>query len=280
MSRKAALAALLEPDPVEKVRLTKLFNGMPRRGFTDKPLQHAVAAPGRPQRPELIHPARVPQRGLGKPEGRAALLHAVAHIEFNAINLALDAACRFAHLPDDYYADWLQVAAEEALHFSLLSQHLETAYGMRYGDLAAHNGLWEMAEKTAEDVLARMGLVPRIMEARGLDVTPGIRQKLLQAGETRAAEILDIILRDEVGHVAIGNKWFRHLCEERGLEPVFTFSRLMQEYGAPGIRPPLNLEARREGGFDEAEIAWLQANVSSAPNRAPKHPFPPAPLAA
>lgn len=236
---------------------------MPRRSFTDKHLQHAIHAPGRPARPDLIHPARVPQRGLGKPEGRAALLHAVAHIEFNAINLALDAACRFANLPDEYYADWLQVAAEEALHFSLLSQHLETAYGMRYGDLAAHNGLWEMAQKTADDVLARMGLVPRIMEARGLDVTPGIRQKLLQAGDTRAADILDIILRDEIRHVAIGNKWFHHLCEERSLEPVAAFSRLMQHYGAPGIRPPLNLAARRESGFDEAELAWLQRQAAA-----------------
>ena len=262
-NRSSALIALLEPDPAQKVRLTRLFNGLPRRRFTDKHLQHAVFAPGRPARPELIHPASVPRRGLGKPEGRAALLHAVAHIEFNAINLALDAAGRFADMPDDYYADWLQVAAEEALHFSLLCEHLDTAYGMRYGDLAAHNGLWEMAEKTADDVLARMGLVPRIMEARGLDVTPGIRQKLLQAGDKRAAEILDVILRDEVGHVAIGNHWFHHLCAERRLEPVFTFSRLMAQYGAPGIRPPLNLEARRRGGFDEAEIAWLEAQARS-----------------
>ncbi len=178
-------------------------------------------------------------RGLGSAHGRAALIHAIAHIEFNAINLALDAACRFPGLPEDYYRDWVGVAAEEALHFSLLADHLRTL-GHVYGDFPAHNGLWEMAEKTHDDVLARMGLVPRILEARGLDVTPAIRAKLLRHGEDQAAAILDIILRDEVGHVAIGNRWYAWLCDARGADPAAEFTALSIRYNAPKVRLPFN----------------------------------------
>ena len=267
MPRKAALVALLEIDPREKSSLARLFDGMPRKPLLGETLEDIIppncVLPGRPAQPELVHPARAPKRGLGTDKGRAILLHAIAHIEFNAINLALDAAVRFTGMPDDYYYDWLQVAAEEALHFTLLNDHLAT-YGYRYGDFAAHNSLWELAERTQSDVLARMGLVPRINEARGLDVTPGIRDKLQRHGETRAAEILDIILADEVGHVAIGNKWFRHLCEERGLAPLSTFIRLMSEVRTPNIKPPINREARLRGGFTEEELTWLEAQAAHA----------------
>lgn len=189
-------------------------------------------------------------------EGRAALIHALAHIELNAINLALDAIWRFGEMPENYYSDWLKVAAEEAYHFSLLNTHLQTM-GYAYGDFAGHNSLWEMADRTASDVLARMALVPRTMEARGLDASPPLRNKLTQIGDAKAASILDIILRDEIGHVAIGNHWFNWLCEQRGLEPIATYDTLAKQYNAPKLRRPFNLEARRKAGFSDAELALL-----------------------
>jgi uncharacterized ferritin-like protein (DUF455 family) len=221
-------------------------------------LQPVAAIPGRPARPELVPPLAVKRRAMHTVEGRAILIHALAHIEFNAINLALDAVWRFAGMPQQYYADWLQVAQEEAYHFSLLAAHLQTL-GFAYGDFPAHNSLWELTEKTAVDVLARMALVPRTMEARGLDATPGVRAKLAQAGDLPAAEILDIILRDEIGHVSIGNRWFGYLCGQRGLDPVPTYAALAKQYKAPQLRAPFNLEARRAAGFTEQELSELQA---------------------
>jgi uncharacterized ferritin-like protein (DUF455 family) len=211
-------------------------------------------APGRPARLKVVAPRDVPHRSLATHEGRAALVHAVAHIEFNAINLALDAALRFPDLPALYYQEWLNVAKEEATHFSLLAQHLESHYGVAYGDFPAHNGLWEMAQQTCDDVLARMALVPRVMEARGLDVTPGIAAKLKQAGDLRAAEILGIILHDEIEHVAIGNRWYAHFCAERGVSMFDTFTQMRERYRAPAIKLPLNLVARLAAGFTEAEL--------------------------
>jgi uncharacterized ferritin-like protein (DUF455 family) len=161
-------------------------------------------------------------------------------------------------MPDAYYADWLRVAAEEALHFFLLAAHLEQL-GFRYGDFPAHNSLWDMAEKTADDVLARIALVPRTLEARGLDASPPVRAKLAQAGDDAAAAILDIILRDEIGHVAVGNRWFAWLCARRGLEPIATYAELAERYKAPALRGPFNLEARRAAGFSEAELQALTA---------------------
>lgn len=212
--------------------------------------------PGRPARPELVPPLSVKHRSMRTAEGRAALIHALAHIEFNAINLALDAAWRFPEMPREYYADWLKVASEEAFHFSLLASHLERQ-GFRYGDFPAHNSLWDMAEKTKNDVLARIALVPRTLEARGLDASPPVRAKLAQAGDHAAAEILDIILRDEIGHVAIGNRWYSWLCATRGLEPVATYAALATQYKAPALRGPFNLDARRAAGFSEIELAAL-----------------------
>lgn len=190
--------------------------------------------------------------------GRAALVHALAHIEFNAINLALDAAQRFSGMPPDYYADWLRVADEEAQHFDLLNTHLATlGRGYAYGDFPAHNGLWEMALRTAHDPLVRMALVSRVLEARGLDATPLIVEKLKTANDLRMVEILAIIERDEIGHVAIGSRWFGWLCVERGLEPEATFRQLLIDHDAPPLRPPFNLAARRQAGFSEPELAWL-----------------------
>ena len=188
--------------------------------------------------------------------GRAALIHALAHIEFNAINLALDAIWRFPDMPPEFYVDWLKVASEEALHFNLLNTHL-SSLGFGYGDFNAHNSLWEMAEKTCEDLLARMALVPRTLEARGLDATPAVRAKLAQAGDEPAAAILDIILRDEVGHVAIGNRWYGWLCQQQGAEPLSTYRALARQHNAPVLKGPFNLEARRAAGFTEEELIAL-----------------------
>jgi uncharacterized ferritin-like protein (DUF455 family) len=218
--------------------------------------EKAKTIPGRPEKPILVSPLAVGKRSMRTAEGRAALIHALAHIEFNAINLALDAIWRFDNMPENYYTDWLKVASEEAYHFSLLNAHLQTL-GYTYGDFAGHNSLWEMVDRTKNDVLARMALVPRTMEARGLDATPSTRNKFAQVGDFKMAEILDIILHDEIGHVAIGNAWYNWLCTEKNLEPIATFKSLCIEYSAPKLRPPFNLEARRSAGFSEAELALL-----------------------
>jgi uncharacterized ferritin-like protein (DUF455 family) len=213
--------------------------------------------PGRPPRPALVPADKVPRRSPFTLAGRAALLHAIAHIEFNAINLALDAVWRFAGMPERFYRDWLQVAGEEALHFTLLHEHLRTL-GHAYGDFDAHDGLWTMTESTKHDIVARMALVPRTLEARGLDATPPIQAKLAKAGDHRAVEILDVILRDEVGHVAIGNHWYRWLCEREGLDPLALYPQLLKKHAAPRLKPPYNLAARRRAGFSEAELDWLE----------------------
>ena len=218
----------------------------------DAPLDAA----GIPDRPLLAPPASMPRRQLNGRENHAALIHALAHIEFNAINLALDAVQRFNNLPRDFYGDWLKVAAEEAYHFSLLNTHLR-GLGKNYGDFLAHAGLWEMAEKTAHDPLARMALVPRLLEARGLDVTPDIQRKLRGFGDAAGADILNIILRDEIGHVAAGDRWFRYLCAQRGLQPEAAFQALLATPGVPQPRRPFNEAARLAAGFSAEELALL-----------------------
>jgi uncharacterized ferritin-like protein (DUF455 family) len=220
----------------------------PRSSFDD------ALRPGRPPRPRLVHPRHVPLRGAGSDDGRAALLHAIAHIEFNAVDLALDAVWRFAGQPEAWYLDWAQVAAEEAVHFGLLADELERR-GHAYGDFDAHDGMWDMAMRTRHDPLARMALVPRLMEARGLDVTPLIQKKLAQAGDAQAVAILQRILDDEVGHVQIGNRWYAYLCAEAGIDPVAGWDGLAQVHGAAAPRPPFNREARLRAGFTEAELA-------------------------
>lgn len=254
--RAQALAALAQCEPEAKCAAVEALRDalVPDAGAELEPL---ADLPGRPARPELVAPAQVPRRAMSTVEGRAALLHALAHIEFNAINLALDIIWRFPGMPESFYCDWRRVAVEEAGHFSMLTARLNDL-GCAYGDFPAHNGLWEMAEKTRHDLLARIALVPRTLEARGLDVSPAIRKRLMQAGDPDSAAILDVILRDEVGHVAIGNHWYRWLCERGGLDPVETYERLAQQHHAPRLRGPFNLDARRQAGFDEAELEALQ----------------------
>jgi len=214
--------------------------------------------PGRPPLPRLLNPARVPRRRLGTTAGRIALVHAIAHIEFNAINLALDAACRFRGMPEHFYRDWISVAADEARHFQLLSQRLAELH-TRYGSLPAHNGLWEMAEKTADSCLVRMALVPRVLEARGLDVTPGMIKRLHQAGDSETAAILELILAEEIQHVAVGSRWFRYCCAAEGKAPGPTFLRLLQTRYPGTIRGPFNRGARLAAGFTESEMKALEA---------------------
>lgn len=213
--------------------------------------------PGRSERPRLLPPQRVPMRGVGSLQGRAGLIHALAHIEANAMDLALDALWRFPHMPQGYYLDWLKVAREEALHFRLLHEHLQ-GLGFAYGDFDAHEGLWDMARRTRSDLLARLAVVPRVLEARGLDASPAIGHKLRSAGDRRGSEIIDLILNDEIGHVAIGNHWFGWLCEVRGLNPIEQHKLLTVQYGAPHPKGPLNKAARRAAGFSEAELAELE----------------------
>ncbi len=258
--RAQALTLLAEKNAVKKAgevrRLAHAYQENNVQIDTEITLNHQLQIPGRPENPQLIAPRLLKHRAMNTAEGRAALIHALAHIEFNAINLALDVIWRFSEMPIQFYADWLKVADEEAYHFSLLNAHLQTL-GYQYGDFDAHNSLWEMAEKTQESVLARIALVPRTMEARGLDASPPLRNKLFQAGDIKAAEILDIILHDEIGHVAIGNHWFNWLCEQQHLAPVETFQRLCNQYQAPKLRPPFNIEARKKAGFTEVELAYL-----------------------
>ncbi len=256
--REAALDALCLPDPAAKAAATRYLHAAASPLDGVRTLAAAAALPGRPPRPRLVPPSQVAQRSPFTVPGRAALLHAVAHIEFNAINLALDAVWRFPGMPEAYYREWLQVASEEALHFTLLAEHLLTL-DCRYGDFDAHDGLWAMAERTAGDITARMALVPRTLEARGLDATPPMQARLAKAGDTRAVAILDIILRDEIGHVAVGNRWYAWLCARDGLDPVAHYALLSERHGAPRLRPPLNHAARRAAGFSDAEIAALES---------------------
>ena len=260
--RAQALHWLCVSDPQSKVAGVRALADMWAAGAARLDsagwLTPGAPVPGRPAHPALVPPLAVPRRSMGSAQGRAGLLHALAHIEFNAINLALDALWRFAAMPEAYYHDWLDVAAEEALHFSLLRAHLQTL-GFDYGDFAAHDSLWQLAEATQHDVLARIALVPRTMEARGLDASPPMRAKLAQAGDHAAAAILDVILRDEIGHVAVGNRWYAWLCGQRGLEPVATFATLVATYKAPLPRGPFNIAARRAAGFSEAELAALNS---------------------
>ena len=222
-----------------------------------------IEIPGRPDRPQLVRPQDLPRRGLHTLHGRQALLHAVTHIEFNAINLALDAVYRFRALPEEYISDWLQVAAEEARHFLLLEGRL-AQLGSGYGDFPAHNGLWEMAIKTDSDPMERMALVPRVLEARGLDVTPGMIQRLEAAGDEDSVAVLRVIQREEVSHVAIGTRWFHHLAAHRGLDPEATFLDLLARHMPGRVRPPFAVEARLAAGFSRSEMVALEAQSELA----------------
>jgi uncharacterized ferritin-like protein (DUF455 family) len=262
--RSKALEVLCDAHPQTQVQAVQALwaQRAQLRVDTQAVLQApSVPLPGRPDKPVLMPPQQVPSRSVHTPQGLAALVHSVCHIEFNAIHLALDAIWRFDGLPSAYYLDWLKVAFEESTHFGLLCDLLGNM-GHRYGDFVAHDGLWQMCEKTAADVIARMALVPRTLEARGLDATPLIQAKLQFSDSPHAAAlqpILDIILRDEIGHVAIGNHWYRWLCAQQQLDPLTHYPLLVHRHAAPKLKPPFNHQARLQAGFSQEEIDWLLA---------------------
>ncbi len=258
---ESALECLLQTDPdtkmacVEELQQAWKAGRLSLESSADLPITDKA---GQPEKPELVPPRQVPRRRLGTVEGQAAMHHAIAHIEFNAINLALDAVYRFPGMPEDFYSDWITVAAEEVYHFGLVRQRLNDL-GYDYGDFPAHNGLWELAQKTAHDLLVRMAMVPRVMEARGLDVTPGIMQKFQGIGDKESVAVLKIILRDEVGHVEAGSRWFHYLCEQRNLDPEETYFSLIDEYLHGHMSCPLHKEARLAAGFSQTELNHLEA---------------------
>lgn len=262
----AAERCLQAAEPGDKLALTFASAEAFARGAltcpSDAPEPEPIRMPGRPTRPRLVHPRELPRRGLGSVEGRAAFIHAIAHIEFNAIDLAWDAVYRFRDMPARYYADWVSIASDEARHFQMIRERL-LAHGRDYGDFDAHNGLWEMAEKTAHDGLARMALVPRVLEARGLDVTPGMIVKLRALGDDATADVLEIILREEVPHVAAGSHWFRWHCERQGVVPEPKFRELLAGYARAVLHGPFNVEARSAAGFSEEELAALMQVAGS-----------------
>jgi len=210
--------------------------------------------PARPDQPVLQHPSKMPRRRGAA--GRIALIHAIAHIELNAIDLAWDMIARFANpdLPRDFYDDWVRVGEEEAKHFTLLNARLGTL-GAAYGDLPAHDGLWQSAQETAHDPLARLAVAPLVLEARGLDVTPAMIERLDRAGDTQSADILRIILAEEIGHVAAGRRWFGYIAQERGLDPASTFQALVSKHYRGAIKPPFNKADREAAGF---ETDWYE----------------------
>ena len=261
--RQSALEILALTDAQSKVsRVFQLFDDYQQQlvslNLSEILNPHNLVLPGRPEKPELIPPLQVPKRKMDSVEGRASLLHSLAHIEFNAMNLALDAIWRFSDMPQQYYEDWLKVAKEESYHFSLVNEHMQS-FGFSYGDFSAHNSLWEMVERTTDSVIARMALVPRTMEARGLDAVPGIRDRFKQIKDVKAVEILEIILHDEIGHVFIGNRWFNFLCGNAGLSPITAYRELAQKYHAPTLRGPFNFEARQKAGFTPEELDLLES---------------------
>lgn len=256
----AAARCLACAEPARKLALTQrtaaaILSG--QLAATDAAEPQPIGEPGRPSRPLLVPLKQLAQRGLGSAQGRAAFVHAIAHIEFNAINLAWDAVYRFRGMPLQYYRDWAEVAADEARHFALLDVRL-AELGHAYGDFDAHDGLWDMAVRTAHSCAERMAMVPRVLEARGLDVTPGMIARLRSVGDEATVAILETILHEEVAHVAAGSRWFAWCCAHDGVEPQHTFQQLLKTYMRGALRGPFNVEARERAGFSAAELACLE----------------------
>lgn len=214
---------------------------------------HSIPTPGFPEQLELVDPRKLKRRGMQSQDGRNVLMHSIAHIEFNAMNLALDAAYHFRHQPLSYYQDWIQIADDEARHFGMIRDYLNNN-DCEYGDYNAHNGLWDIAVRTQDDIVARMALVPRVLEARGLDVTPGIIKRLQNVNDKAAVDILEVIYQDEIGHVKTGSDWFFEQCQQRDLEPRSTFKEMIGLHLFGELRGPFNIAARLQAGFDEMEM--------------------------
>ena len=216
-------------------------------------IQHTYHLPGAPSKPDIVPPRLVEKRSASTQHGKLTFIHALAHIEFSAINLALDIIWRFKNLPDQFYRDWLQIAYEEQNHFNLLNDYLKK-FGLAYGSFNAHNSLWEMAERTSHDLIHRLALIPRTMEARGLDVTPAIIEKFKQQRDDDIAAILKIIYEEEIHHVSIGNIWYRWACDTQKLDPHETYKNLLMSYNIELNYQKLNKEARFKAGFLKEEL--------------------------
>lgn len=253
-----AVSILSTADALEKCRLTR---AVAADWFAGRIAERGTALPpdrpARPERPQLLAPKEMPKRAYGGERGRIGLVHALAHIELNAIDLAWDIVCRFPHedMPKAFVDDWVQVAVDEAEHFEML-QKLLGQLGASYGDLPAHDGLWQAAEKTADDLMARLVVVPMTLEARGLDTTPGTMEKLARNGDSMTPPVLDVIYHDEIRHVAAGVRWFRHLAVKRGLDGRSEYVRLMNERFPAGLKAPFNHPARAEADFPQD---WYEA---------------------
>lgn len=256
----AAAAILHAADPAEKCRLTRALaaqwfaGALPAVGDTRPPDR-----PARPDRPQLLPPRDMPKRAYGGPRGRVALIHALAHIELNAIDLAWDIVCRFPHeaMPKEFLDDWVQVAVDEAEHFEMLARLLDRL-GSAYGELPAHDGLWQAAEKTADDLMARLVVVPMTLEARGLDTTPATMERLSRNGDDLTPPALEVIYHDEIRHVAAGVRWFTFLAGRRGLDPAQAYRDMMAARFPGGLKPPFNHAARAEAGFPRP---WYEAQA-------------------
>lgn len=256
-------------DPVKKARNARAFRAFvlaDPHGPTDQTAT-LTDRPARPERPRLVPPSRVARRGLGKAEGRAALLHAIAHIELNAIDLAADMIARFSHAPElseartEFVRDWSSVCDDEARHFLMIQTRLNEL-GSSYGDFDAHDGLWDAALATKDNLAARLAIAPLVLEARGLDVTPGMIEKLTQAEDHASADILKIIYKEEIAHVATGMRWFSYVAEKRSLDPESFFHELVRQYFKGRVKPPFNREAREKAGFPASfysELAYSSA---------------------
>ncbi len=254
-----AYACLVADDLEQKLQLTEAASAAwKKRALSLSPPENSnrVEIAGHPSKPQWVAPRQLKQRNLSSDEGRAVMIHAIAHIEFNAINLAWDAVHRFQQMPEEYYSDWIQVALDEVNHFLMLQKRLHSC-GHEYGDFPGHNGLWNLAQRTAHDPLIRMALIPRMMEAHGLDVTPGIIRRFEGVGDQETAAALKVIMQEEVGHVQAGNRWFQYLCQQRGLEPERTYFELLGRYNTSERRAPINREARLAAGFTQSEIERL-----------------------
>ncbi len=253
-----AEAILRECDPEQKALQTRILaekwqNSTIRLGKQDA--HHLPETPGRPEYLQTVMPGAVPRRRIGTPEGRIALLHAIAHIELNAIDLALDMLARFSLDPaltekdrPSFVTDWLEVADDEARHFTMITKRL-MQLGSHYGALGVHQGLWEAAHNTRNDLAARLAIAPMLLEARGLDVTPPMIEKLERAGDEKSAAVLKVIFEEEIGHVAKGVRWFNAVCETKGETPQRHFQTLVKRYLPAGLRPPFNHEARERAGL-------------------------------
>jgi len=251
---QAAMAVLTCADPHEKCRLTHELAAEWRDGRISSVGREAPPdRPARPQKPQLLPPKDMPRRAYGGERGRTSLIHALAHIELNAIDLAWDILCRFSHepLPKAFYDDWVQVAVDEADHFLALEALLQP-FGMVYGDLPAHDGLWQAAEKTSDDIMARLVVVPMTLEARGLDTTPPTLDRLRSNGDHLTPPVLDVIYHDEIRHVAAGVRWFRHMVAERHLDADQTYAQLMRERYPAGLKAPFNIAARDQADFPQS----------------------------